>query len=483
MFRGIIPLFYSLFTIILGVIFLDGEVTVKVNAPAQVDAGTVFRVEMILTKSQLTGFSRFAQDIPAGLTASSLSSANADFTFEENRVRLIWLKLPDSDTVLVSYSVRVDERLKGTFTLGGRFSYIEENQRKSVEVPPRQITIIPSPTVDPRLIVDVKDFREKTIPNLAGSSNARVACIRQKPDLTYAQGGIVVTLLVNKEKLEKFAKIEENVPPGYSAIAVEKKDAIFTFRDQTVKFLWMTLPPESWFTVSYKLVPTAGNQVEELQLNGVFSYIDGKKTNSMEIIEQDVSFDALNQAGVEKLLASLGKFQSADTSRNGTSNLTDIGNPVKNGKTPDTGTQNVKALDNNLNTHLANSGKNVNQGKYSPDQIRKEQERNERSVMAYSLEPENGIYYRVQVAAGHQPVNIKKYFRKNNFHEQVRTEKHEGWYKYSIGSWNQYREARDFRVQLWNTTTSRDAFVAAYNNGKRITVQEALMVSNQKWYQ
>jgi len=198
----------------------------------------------------------------------------------------------------------------------------------------------------------------------------------------------------------------------------------------------------------------------------------------MEIIEQDVSFDALNQAGVERLLASLGKLPTADTIRTtGTSNLTDIGKPV------DTGAQTGKPIDNNTLTNLANNGKTGNSGKYLPDQIRKEQERNERSVMAYSLEPENGIYYRVQVAAGHQPVNIKKYFRKNNFHEQIRTEKHQGWYKYSIGSWNQYREARDYRVQLWNTTTARDAFVAAYNSGKRITVQEALMVSNQKWYQ
>ncbi|MFW6223156.1 MAG: hypothetical protein ACOC3T_06045, partial [Bacteroidota bacterium] len=108
---------------------------------------------------------------------------------------------------------------------------------------------------------------------------------------------------------------------------------------------------------------------------------------------------------------------------------------------------------------------------------------NQESVQkSHILEPQSGVYYRVQIAAGHKAVDIDKYFSRYNLNETVKREQHEGWYKYSIGSFDIYKEARDKRVNIWETTKINDAFVTSYNDGTRITVQEALMITNQKWY-
>ena len=48
------------------------------------------------------------------------------------------------------------------------------------------------------------------------------------------------------------------------------------------------------------------------------------------------------------------------------------------------------------------------------------------------------------------------------------------------GRFDQYKEARNKRNDL-NSNEFPGPFVTAYNFGKRITVQEALIISKQNW--
>ncbi len=436
--------------------FFDGEVGLHVNAPQVVTAGDEFQVQVTLNKGKLESFSRLLQELPSGLKATSVNSANADFTFKDNKVRLIWLKMPESDSVTITYTIKVDKRLKGNFDISGKFSYIDNNERMSAEATPVNITINPNPDIDPKLIVDIKDFKEQVIPDLTPTGQADVAVIRQKPTPTGdADNSYIVNLLFYKENAQKFAKIEESVPAGYTAIKIDSKEGLFVFKNNLAKFLWMSLPASKYFMVSYRLVPNAGVTAPPV-LKGQYSYVADEKNVVKDIIEKDVQLASLSDADIQGMVkeifaspvlipADVLMAQKKDSLAQ--QQISDITKPEKPIKKPKT----------KINNYTD-------------------------PTLAYTLEPEQGVYFRVQVAAGHKPVNIKRYFKRFKIADEVRAEQHEGWHKYSIGSFAEYRQARDYRVHIWNTTTIADAFVAAYNTGQRITVQEALMITNQNWY-
>ncbi|HAF31298.1 MAG TPA: hypothetical protein DCG75_19850 [Bacteroidales bacterium] len=424
--------------------FIFSEVNIEMNAPGQVEAGNEVYVEITLDKSDFDSFARFQQEIPAGLTPVPVNTANADFSFKDQKVKFIWLKLPAEQKITISYKLQVDQRLKGTFNLKGTFSYIANNERKSVDVDPKIILINPSSTVDPKFIVDINDFKNLVSPTQKAESGVdQVKCIRQIPYLAQGSTEYIVNVLVNKGNKEKFAKIQEVIPEGYSAIAVESKEAIFTFKDQTVKLLWMNLPTDPYFVISYKLVPNSG-VTEKPNMEGTFSYIENDNTLSINIIEKDVNLENVSK---ENLLAII-------------SSTSDVTNAPTDYVQPQDYSGKVKI-------EIAESALKL---------IRED------TKLTNMLEPESGIYYRVQIAAGHRPINMDRYFKKYNLDKEIRTEFHEGWRKYSVGSFYVYKAARDYRVHIWNTTTIDDAFVSAYNEGKRITVQEALMITNHEWY-
>jgi hypothetical protein len=435
------------------------DVNITIFTPEEVEAGQEFRVQVTVDKGQLSGFARFQQELPAGLEAFQVNSGNAaDFTFEDNRIRIIWLRLPEDEELTFYYRVRVNERLKGYFNLAGNFSYIEENERKSVPIRPQLVAINPSPDVDPALIVDIENFGNMYTPDLTQQPTRRVVCIRETPDKSNPQE-INVNLLVNKNDLKQFAKIEEYIPAGYTAIEGDTKDGIFTYDDGIAKFIWRNLPAEEHFIVSYKLIPMETENQEPLtQMAGQFSYYRDNQTNVVDIVEHDADLLSMTTPEINELVAVVQQELYAS----GTGDVAIKADEPEEEPEPPRTVDQPKQVET---TEIKPPSEDV-----------MEANRND------LLSPQTGVYYRVQLAAGHKPVDVDRYFRKFNLEKEVKKEQHQGWYKYSVGSFDIYKNARDYRVHVWNTTEIDDAFVSAYNNGHRITVQEALMISDHKWY-
>jgi outer membrane biosynthesis protein TonB len=95
--------------------------------------------------------------------------------------------------------------------------------------------------------------------------------------------------------------------------------------------------------------------------------------------------------------------------------------------------------------------------------------------------PEKGISYKVQIMAAHRTVGKAYFQQRHNYSGEFSIENHEGWVKYTTGRHSVYADARNARETIRSKYNFDGPFVTAYNDGVRITVQEALMISNQQW--
>lgn len=462
MIKSLIVALNSLVLLFLG-LFAGESISLEMETRSEVEAGGQFDVSVMIDKGDSESFARFSAELPRGLKAVSGSAENADFRFEGQQVKFVWMRLPNLPKLKLSYRVEVDPRLRGSFNLGGELAYIANNTRQTAVVAPRTIVITPSPLVAADKQLDLADY-QTSIPAQRdiALSMLKVRCIRETPTLLSDGQDYVVRILVNRGEALKFAKIEENIPKGYTAEPIDTKDAIFSCEDGVVKFLWMTLPAEELFTVSYRLIPEKGRVDGEPKITGSFSFVQNEATRTIAITQRSVRLQNMTTAELEGLV----RESPLSIAQNGATQL-DGGTLEPQGPSEGGVEFEVKHQD------IAP----MRQGRRGGRRSRLVQNMDD-----FLLAPESGVYYRVQVAAGHRPIDINRYFRRLSLHADVRTERHEGWYKYSVGSFKEYKLARDYRTEIWNTTPIRDAFVAAYNNGNRITVQEALMITSQKWY-
>jgi len=428
------------------------DVEISIDHPNQVKAGEDFTVTVTINKGRLSDYSRFSQDLPLGLTATNVNSPNADFSFDNQRIRIIWLKLPDSEEVKVSYSIHVNERLKGSFILGGVFAYVVEDVRKFLNFEQsREISITPNSSIDPALIVDIKNFKgaSDVVPSTTPAQETFAMAIRQKP-LLQGSGGYLVHLLINNPAGSKYAKIEETIPSGYIFEEVSSQDGIVSPAASVVKFIWMTLPERSEFEVVYRLVPKQNEPQGDMIIDGLLTYTSGNENKLANVKEMDVSIQDLSTAQKKSLLLSGSIPGGARTSTSTVQQQAErITTPTRTTTTP-----------------------TRTEPKPTPAVIKSDPAGASGNSIASTrvLSGGSGIYFRVQVAANQTAFDARSFFRDEGLAEEVLVEQHEGWYKYTAGSFQSYGQAVAFRDRLERFPSITGPFVVAYRDGNRVPI-------------
>lgn len=457
-------------------IFSGAEgISITSNLPKNMSPGQEIDVEVKITKGGLGGFAKFQLEMPEGFTATEVDSKGANYSFATGLAKWVWPALPTESDVVIKFKLKADASMSGAKSVAGKFSYVENNAKQVVEMPTVEVTVggdgavatentsTPTNTTSSSTptVANTTPTIASTTPTVATTPTTEVTNTTPTVSLNDEPGANVtvirnikpgsnadehlIELKISKGSIKGFAKFSDDLPAGYTAKSVGTSESSFSVADGKVKFVWVTLPSQEEITISYLL---SGRSMSMVELTGEFSYLANDQ--SKKFIMQKVT---------------IPNTPSAEIAQTPTSTPTMTETPTNTVVTTPT------------NTEVA-----VTTNTVTPTETPTTTGNNTENTATNITENRSGsINYRVQIGAfSNANVTSGTLSRKFGVRGTIISEMQAGLNKFMVGNHSEYKDARDQRETIKPSINS--AFVVAYNGAKRVTVQEALMLTNQKWF-
>jgi hypothetical protein len=447
-----------------------GDVSISQNMPANIEPGSEVRVTVTINKDQINGFAKLQIDLPAGLSATAIETKGASFTFADGKAKFIWMALPTQPSFKVSYTLSADASASGTLPVTARLSYIQDNERKTVEMAPASITIGNGAALASTPSAPANGNAEENPASTTAIANDATATMTGAGDQqpvapqvgTGDVGGtrtitpvsafeLLVSVKIKKGALRGFGKLQESLPEGFTAIAMDNDDAIFSANGRIVKFVWLNLPSKSELNVSYRMVAPEGS-TGAYAVNGEFGYLMN------DLSQRAVIGSTAFNVGEPSVVA------------------------VVPPPTRDTTTKTATEAPVTAQQEKVTEPKRTEPAKQKPAHTEAPVSAQTGKAKTTGIpSPETGITYKVQITAAHREVGKAYFEQRHHYSGDFSIEHNEGWIKYVTGMFDRYKAAREQRQAYIDAQYNFPGpFVTAYNNGERITVQEALMISRQQ---
>ena len=442
---------------IFGLFQTDNSVTIKNNIPSNFIVGQEVAVEFRISKGIQTGFAKFQLELPDGISIIKKDEMNSIYSIQNGVAQWIWSEVPEDEELLIKLTLVASELGIGIKTFNSNYSFIEKNEKKVFNMLPLEASI-QNNIINNKVSV-IKDTLTKAEPN---TSIDVVRLISDGPNANEK----TITIKIKKGDTKGFAKYSDETDLIINAKATKTDGSSFSVSDGKIKFVWVDVPTKSELEVSYHI--DLNNKNSNI-LKGEYSYLE-KNQSKKYIVKPDSLVigklkDEINLQAVQKTEAAKSIVQENDSNQltskkiieYSKSNLT-----VEKTSTLLTETPNLVK-------------KEANEVKTMPVKAEIVKETPQIVDADPNFVVQIGAFKNSKVVA---TVLIKKY----RITDKIVDELHDGFSKFMVGNHNLYKEARKHRDIIKSKHGVKDAFIAAYNVGKRITVQEALMVSKQSWF-
>jgi len=440
----------------------NGQPTAEVKSPSTVKAGESFIATVTIAPNGEMGYLRYDLNLPNDWVVEKVETAGAIFQFEKQTAKFSWAQVGDVKELIISFKIFAPSYITGNFSFKNQLTYTADNLPVNIKLAPIAINVTEG-------IGNNSPLNEMVITDSIRKPNAKVNLTRVVPtelvDKTF-----IVELILEKGDLNSFGKIEDYLPAGCTAKVIKADGADFKFEKGIVKFSWYVLPIRQSLRVQYSV--TVPKNINGAQLiSGNFSYIENESGKLLGIAPSTVTMKE------QEIIVKNTQLEQPVAAK------------VEE-KQPVVAKAVVKQAEPAKVVVKKEIKKNVDTPTFATRKITDSNVAANRKVVAtkkeLKAEPSTttlvGVSYSVQIAAMLRLVSPSYYKKIYGLTGDVKTEQVNGLNKYTNGSFADYNGAHDQRNEI-RTNGGTDAFVTAYNNGNRITVQEALMITTQKWIQ
>lgn len=326
----------------------------------------------------------------------------------------------------------------------------------------------------------------------------KVFCYRQ---IEKQNNILTVTLLVNTKGLEreKTLKIKDKFPSGFLCKVKEGYGSTNAVAENSVLFVWSVLPKSELFTIKYELASAAPTN-ESINISGNVSFLSETGIKYVSIEQRDFISNTLIVSRIKNLPPyepgsnAPSTVQSSNitvsnvpktTTYTTTSSLDTSSTPKPNSIVR----TNIKEepiknqiVENKIPVQTQPETKPVVEPINQIEEIKTTETKNVTELppvyknKSTTNTTPSGFYYTVQLGASPKPLP-SNYFDKYQFDQPVDVLQIDNMYKYSVGKFQTLKEANKYSSVV--KQKGLQCFVVAYNNGKKITINEALSISKQ----
>ena len=464
-----ILIFINIIGFLLFTILNINEVVITHTAAKEIAIGQEVEVNLIINKNNFSGPGRLRLDLSQaeGITVKENMSDGSSFTFKDNEVLFIWYDLPSDKSIVISYTIIAKENSNGIKKIAGDFSFINDNERKQLEVPALVFK------VNSELVAN-ENFKE---------NNSSTSSVRSIEKL---ENEYIVTVKTTINNHKGFARIKEELPKDFNAEEIETAGSIFKNTDGYAKFIWTNLSDSiNEIIVKYKISNNKGLDTN-FTISGVFSseklISEGYNSGIKIPVTEYIPFKEITENTVTNTIDGENTVQEdikQDTSLELSNNneLNNEENLVVSKDTEVLVNETIAQIDIDSSVEVFKNEKT--EVKEDKEEIVEKKNKVVKNIIS-TKKVNNNVDYKVQILAGHRIISEKQVSNQFNYNGEYALETHDGWIKYTIGSNSRYSDARDSRNEL-KIYNFPGPFVTAYNYGERISVQEALILTSQNW--